>query len=101
MPDNPRLASSAEEGGGNGSGAMMLWSPQTYIKWDQICVSVIDSREYKAEKFLALKWILPWELYSFQDLDLALMRKNNIRGKYSYKFISFIESQIGMGWEGP
>lgn len=87
MLDNSILAPSAEQGG-NGSGTIMLWSPQTDSTQDQICVSVFDPYDYKEERFLALKWIL----YSFQDPDLAVMRKNDIRGKHSYKLISFVES---------
>lgn len=55
IPNNPRWTSSAEQWGGNVSSAIMLWNPQMHTKWDQISVSIIDSCEYKAEKFLALK----------------------------------------------
>lgn len=58
-PDNPSWVSSAEQWGGNGNRAIVLSSPQTHTKWDPCCVSVIDMCEYKAEKFLALNWILP------------------------------------------
>lgn len=38
-----------------GMGLFILWSPQTYSKWDQVCATVIDPYECKAEEFLALK----------------------------------------------